>query len=114
MSTRSLQSIPSEKAFRPLCSPIPSQLNDGPKDEVCRSPDQARDGVEINAHLGTNHGNKKQQSDQDHHSVRFKVGERVGQKLGKEADGNPTTIKRRQRQHIEYGQNNISPWTDGR
>ena len=37
---------------------IPSQLNDGPKDEVCRSPDQARDDVEINAHLGTNHGNK--------------------------------------------------------
>ena len=24
---------------------IPSQLNDGPKDEVCRSPDQARDDV---------------------------------------------------------------------
>jgi hypothetical protein len=42
---------------------IPSQLNDGPKDEVCRSPDQARDDVEINADLGTNHGNKKQQSD---------------------------------------------------
>jgi hypothetical protein len=46
--------------------------------------------VEVNAHLGTNHGTKKQQCDQDHHSVRFKVGERVGQKLGKEADGNPT------------------------
>ena len=43
-----------------LPSSIPGQLNDGSDDEFRRCPDQARDDIEVNTHLGTKHWNKEQ------------------------------------------------------
>ena len=67
-----------------------------------------RHQIKVYAHLRTQQRQENQEPNQNHHSVRLKTGKLLGEYIGKQTYRNTSPVKRRQREQIEDGQNDIN------
>src|SRR6266480_608237 len=66
-----------------------------------------RHQIKVYAHLRTQQRQENQEPNQSHHSVRLKTGKLLGEYIGKQTYRNTSPVKRRQKEQIEDGQNDI-------
>src|SRR5208337_1178163 len=85
----------------------PGEAQDQSYDGVRRTGHDLSEQVDVNAQLRLEHRQEEENADHDHHAVRLQRSKRFRERPRQHADGDPATVQRRKRDHVEHGENDV-------